>query len=140
MDTHRLILVREWDAQTTGSGCCGKIGGGYELCDQGEFHRSREEMERVGDVYGALYETFGDQLDLTVVDPRNTAFLLPTVYRDARRGGASRRQAMRAMSRATANSAVILDGKVLFDGKIAPSPSEAVAAVRAELAPAAGGA
>lgn len=140
MEKHRLILVREWDAQVTGSGCCGKIGGGYELCDRGEFHRAREEMELVGDVYGALHAAFGDQIELTVVDPRNTAFLLPVVYRDARRGGASRREALRAMSRATANSAVVLDGKVLFDGRIPPSPTEAVAAVRAELTPTAGGA
>ena len=139
METHRLILVREWDSQSTGSGCCGKIGGGHEFCDRGDFHRSRAEMERVGAVYEALYEVFGDQLELTVVDPRNTMWLLPTVYRDARRRGSSRGLALRTMARSTANGAVVLDGKLLFDGKIPPTPLEAVAAVRAELAPAGGG-
>ncbi len=134
MDTHRLILVREWDAQHTGSGCCGKVGGGHELCDQDDFRRSRDEMERVGAIYRALYETFGDELDLTVVDPRNTMWLLPTVYRDARRRGLPAGKAVRTMAMSTANGAIVLDGKVLFDGKLPPSPVEAVAAVRAELA------
>jgi hypothetical protein len=139
MGTHRLILVREWDAQHTGSGCCGKVGGGNELCDRDDFRRSREEMERVGAIYQALYETFGDELDLTVVDPRNTMWLLPTVYRDARRRGLRAGKAIRTMALSTANGAIVLDGKVLFDGKLPPSPVEAVAAVRAELATAAGG-
>lgn len=134
MTTHRTILVREWDAQHTGSGCCGRVGGSHELCDADEFARSRTEMDRSGAVYRALYDEFGDQLELTVVDPRNTAWLLPAVYLDARRRGARRRDALRTMSRATANGALVLDGRLLFDGKLPPSPAEAVAAVRAELA------
>jgi hypothetical protein len=138
MSTHRVILVREWDAQHTGSGCCGRVGGGHELCDPEDFRRARTEIERSGAVYMALWEAFGDALELTVVDPRNTAWLLPTVYRDARGRGLRPRQALREMARSTANGAVVLDGKVLFDGKLPPSPVEAVAAVRAELASASG--
>lgn len=137
MSEHRAILVREWDQQHTGSGCCGKVGAGNELCDADEFARSRAEMERVGAVYEGLYAAFGDELDLTVVDPRNTMWLLPTIFRDARRRGVSVREALRIMSRATANGALVLDGKLLFDGRIPPTPAEAVAAVRAELSGAA---
>jgi hypothetical protein len=134
--THRVILVREWDSQHTGSGCCGKVGGvGYELCDPSEFSRSREEMVRVGTVYEALHAAFpDDELDLTVVDPRNTAWMIPVVYRDARRRGLNRWEALRQVARSSANGAVVVDGKVVFDGRIPPSPGEAVAAVRAELA------
>jgi hypothetical protein len=139
MDEHRAILVREWDAQHTGSGCCGKVGAGHELCDADEFARSRAEMERVGAIYQALDASFGDELELTVVDPRNTMWLLPTVYRAARRRGMPVGDAVRTMARATANGAIVLDGKLLFDGKLPPSPTEAVAAVRAELAAPAGG-
>jgi len=33
---HRILLVREWDAQTAASGCCGRLGGvNHEL---GEAH------------------------------------------------------------------------------------------------------
>ena len=134
MTTHQLILVREWDIQHTGSGCCGRVGGDVELCDRAAFARSRAEMEHVGEVYQALHRTFGDRLELTVVDPRNTMWLLPTVYRAARRRGVRPREAIRTMARSTANGAIVLDGKVLFDGKLPASPVEAVAAVRAELA------
>ena len=140
MAIHHVILVREWDAQHTGSGCCGRVGGGVELCDPDEFAHSRTEMERVGGIYQALHAAFGDQLDLTVVDPRNTMWLLPTVYRAARRRGQRPTEAVRTMARSTANGAIVLDGKVLFDGKLPPSTVEAVAAVRAELAMTAGGA
>jgi hypothetical protein len=132
---HRVFLVREWDSQHTGSGCCGKIGGlGTEFCNPDDFARSREEMVRVGGVYEALYATFGDEIELTVIDPRNTAFMIPTIYRDGRRRGFGRWEALRHVARSSANGAVVVDGKVIFDGKIPPSPSEAVAAVRAELA------
>lgn len=140
MATHHVILVREWDAQHTGSGCCGRVGGGVELCDADDFARSRREMERVGGVYQALYGAFGDQLDLTVVDPRNTMWLLPTVYRAARRRGQRPTEALRTMARSTANGAIVFDGKLLFNGKLPPSPAEAIAAVRTELAATAGGA
>lgn len=134
MGTHRVLLVREWDSQHTGSGCCGRIGGDYELCDRADFARSREEMVRVGAVYEALHDAFADDIELTVVDPRNTIWLIPTVYRDARRRGLSRGNALRQVLRASANGAVVIDGKVVFDGKIPPTPTEAVAAVQAELA------
>ena len=57
---HRVLLVREWDWQNTGSGCCGRVGGGHEFCDAADFARSRQEMVRVGSVYEALREAFGD--------------------------------------------------------------------------------
>jgi hypothetical protein len=132
---HRVLLVREWDWQNTGSGCCGRVGGGHEFCDAADFARSREEMVRVGSVYEALRQAFGDdEIEVTVVDPRNTVWMIPTIYRDARRSGVGRVEALRQVARSSANGAVVVDGKVIFDGRIPPSPSEAVAAVRAELA------
>lgn len=132
--THRVVLVREWDWQLTGSGCCGKVGGqGHELGDAHAFRRSREEMVRTGAVYEALRCAFGDDVELTVVDPRNTAWIVPSIYRDARRHGLSRADALRSVVKATANGAVVVDGRVLFDGRIPPTPAEALAAVRAEL-------
>jgi hypothetical protein len=131
---HRVVLVREWDAQHTGSGCCGKVGGTYELCDVSDFARSRAEMVRVGAVYEALRQAFDDdEVEVTVVDPRNTAWMIPVIYRDARRSGLGRLDALRQVARSSANGAVVVDGKVIFDGRIPPTPSEAVAGVRATL-------
>jgi hypothetical protein len=134
-----VFLVREWDWQKTGSSCCGTIGGeGHPFSAATEYRHCREEMERSGLVYEALRETFED-LDVTVVDPRNTMWLLPAVYRDARRRGLGRAESLRQMARSTANGALVMDGRVLFDGRVPPSPAEAVAAVRAELSGAAPG-
>ena len=43
---HRIILVREWDSQVTGSGCCGRLGGqNHEFGDAETFAANRREME-----------------------------------------------------------------------------------------------
>lgn len=132
---HRVLLVREWDQQVGGSGCCGRlntasIGAICETADS-PFARSRIDMEKVGEVYRALRERFPpDQVELTVVDPRNTLWLLPTIWRDARRRGLPVSAALRQVSRATSACALVCDGAVLLTD---PTPQEAVAAVEADL-------
>lgn len=133
---HRVLLVREWDVQMGGSGCCGRLGGlDGELCDPADVNApARRDMEAMGEVYRALLAEFGDdQLDLTVVDPRNTAAIVPLIYRDARRRGMSVRTALRQVRTGVATGAVVLDGKVL-SSKGLPAPRDVVAAVRGELA------
>lgn len=133
---HRVILVREWDVQMGSSGCCGRLGGlDSEFCAPSEVNaRARQNMEAMGAVYRALLAEFGDErLDLTVIDPRNTAAIVPMLYRDARRRGMTRREAWRQVRAGTATGAVVLDGKVL-SARGVPSPDAAVAAVRDELA------
>lgn len=68
---------------------------------------------------------------LTVVDPRNTAWLLPAVWRDARRRGLSRRAALKQVNAATQACAVLCDGLVLG---CSAEPEGAVAAVEADIA------
>lgn len=135
--THRVLLVREWDAQMTGSGCCGRVGGVHdELGDAETFCDSRGEMEAMGAVYRALRAAYPrEELDLQVVDPRNMVWLVPAIWRDARRRGASAREAWQQVRRGVAYNSVVCDGRVLFAGRV-PDPDAAVEAVRAELAPA----
>lgn len=135
MAGHRVLLVREWDEQTSGSGCCGRLGSeaveAINEAAQDPYARSRRDMERMGAVYRALQDRFGDELDLTVVDPRNTVWLLPAVWRDARRRGLPVSEALRQVNAATKPCAVVCDGMVLLaDG----TPEEAVSAVEADLA------
>ena len=130
----RVILVREWDAQVGSSGCCGRLGG--LDCDVGEEHtfaHARADMEAMGAVYQALHAEFGDVIDLQVVDPRNTVWLVPTIWRDARARGYSAGQTWRQIRRGAAQGAVICEGKVLHTGA-PPDPTDIVDAVRAELA------
>ncbi len=131
---HRVILVREWDSQVTGSGCCGRLGGEKtELGDTTTFAANRREMERMGEVYRALRkDLFDEEVELTVVDPRNAVWLIPAILRDARRRGFSALETWRQLRDGVSYNAVIFDGKVLFSGRV-PAAEDAVAAVRSEL-------
>ncbi|MGF1473586.1 MAG: hypothetical protein ACFB50_17835 [Rubrobacteraceae bacterium] len=131
---HRIILVREWDSQTAASGCCGRLGGeNNELGDPDTYRHNREEMEKMGRVYRALREDlFDEEVGVTVVDPRNMVWLIPSVLKDARKRGLSISETLRSVNRSVSYNAVILDGKVLFSGRV-PEPEEAVAAIRSEL-------
>ena len=131
---HRVILVREWDAQLAASGCCGRLGGeNSELGDAETFAATRCEMEAMGEVYRALRaELFDEDAEVTVVDPRNMVWLVPTILKDARRRGLGIKGVWDNVRRGVSYNAIIVDGKVLFSGRIPPS-EVAVAAVKKEL-------
>ncbi|NIJ11364.1 hypothetical protein FHU38_001708 [Saccharomonospora amisosensis] len=136
MVEHRVVLVRQWDQQLGGSGCCGRLDGEAvrELHGHAEepYAHCRTDMEAVGAVYLALRSRFrADEVELTVVDPRNTAWVLPAVWRDARRRGLRWREALRQLNAATKACAVVCDGLVLDCGT---EPGRVVAAVEADLA------
>jgi hypothetical protein len=132
---HRIILVREWDSQVAASGCCGRLGGeNTELGDTATFAANRAEMEAMGEVYRALRaELFDEDAEVTVVDPRNMVWLVPTIMKDARRRGLGIKEVWDNIRRGVSYTAIIVDGKVLFNGRI-PPPEDAVAAVKKELA------
>jgi hypothetical protein len=132
--THRIILVREWDAQLAASGCCGRLGGqNTELGDTETFAANRREMEAMGEVYRALRaELFHEDVQIAVVDPRNMVWLVPALLKDARRRGPDLRESWYQLRRGVSYTAIILDGKVLFSGRI-PPVEDAVAAVKREL-------
>jgi len=71
-----VILIREWEAQITGSGCCGRLGGDF-LTREGEpvFRERRACMETMAPLSRTLRETFGDSIELQVLDPRNPALM-----------------------------------------------------------------
>ncbi len=131
---HRIILVREWDAQLAASGCCGRLGGqNTELGDTETFAANRREMEAMGEVYRALRaELFDEDAEIAVVDPRNAVWLVPTLLKDARRRGLGLKETWGQLRRAVSYNSIIVDGKVLFSGRI-PPVEDAVAAVKKEL-------
>ncbi|MQA87151.1 MAG: hypothetical protein GEV03_21620 [Streptosporangiales bacterium] len=144
-----MLLVREWDAQTSGSGCCGRLSTeavgvvAEESRAPAPYAHVRADMLRFGEVYRALWSQYGESSDylggtasgpveLTVVDPRNMVYLVGAIWRDARRRGLSVREAARQVHAGTAAQALVCDGVVLFSGRI-PAPEEAVAAVAGDL-------
>jgi hypothetical protein len=131
---HRIILVREWDAQLAASGCCGRLGGeNSELGDKDTFAANRCEMEAMGEVYRALRaELFNEDAEITVVDPRNMIWLVPSLLKDARKRGFGIRETWNHLRRGVSYTAIIVDGRTLFNGRI-PPVEDAVAAVKKEL-------
>lgn len=130
---HRVLLLREWDQQTTGSGCCGRLEGGTtEVAGAADFSRAREGMERMGAVYRALRREL-PTVEVQIVDPRNITFLLPGVLRDARRSGATWREALAELRRGSGQGAILVDGRVVSSGPI-PEPDRAVELVLDQLA------
>ena len=132
---HRIMLVREWDSQTSGSGCCGRLGG--EHCDVGHpdtFAHSRPLMEAMGAIYRALRsELPRDTVEITVVDPRNMVWLVPTILRDGRRRGLSGGELWRELRQGVRNGAIVVDGRALSAHDYAQA-DDAVDAVLRELA------
>lgn len=133
---HRVLLVREWDQQVGSSGCCGRLNSAsvdaVNPAAESPYAHARVRMEAVGRVYTTLRGAFGeDEVDVTVVDPRNFVWLVPTVWRDARRRGLSTAAALRACHRATATGVLVCDGRVLGRDLTA---EQALDAVRADLA------
>lgn len=125
--THRVLLVREWDQQTTGGSCCGRLeGGDTAFTGAADFTRCRHGMEAMGAVYRALAaELPRDRVDIEVVDPRNLTFLVPGILRDARRRGLGWRDAAGQVRRGAGQGAIVVDGEVVSSGRI-PEPGVAV--------------
>jgi hypothetical protein len=131
---HRIILVREWDAQVSASGCCGRLGGeNTELGDKDTFAQNRREMEAMGEVYRALKAELVDvDMEITVVDPRNMIWLVPTLLKDSRKRGLGIGGIWSQLRRGVSYNAIIVDGKTLFSGRI-PTAEVALEAVKEEL-------
>lgn len=131
--THHLILVRELDQQMSSSGCCGRIEGdaAFWSSDGCVFPERRVMMNRFGEIYRAVRQTFGDSVEITVIDPRNLIAFFPLVIRDAIRFQVPLGTALRAAT-STSIATAILDGQLLFARK-APSPAEVVDLISGRL-------
>ncbi|MES1940775.1 hypothetical protein T5B8_11052 [Salinisphaera sp. T5B8] len=84
-------------------------------------------MQHTGEIYRALAQAAPD-LELVVADPRNLLWLYPAVWKSARADGASVFAALRAVARAGAPVAVVVDGHTLYSGRL-PDTATVVNAV-----------
>lgn len=126
------MLVREQDAQHSGSGCCGRLGEAHtDLGPAADYGHSRAVMEELGVVYRRLQEV-APGLAIDVVDPRNTIWLYPAVWRASRRAGHGVAATFRNLTRAGAPAAVVLDGETLFSGQL-PEPAIIIDTILARL-------
>ena len=78
-----VILIREWEEQLSGSGCCGQVEGHFLVKDgQPAFGERRACMDAMGPIYRTLKNRFGDAIELQVVDPRNMLTVIFLLLRD----------------------------------------------------------
>jgi hypothetical protein len=119
---HHLILVRELDQQMSGS--CARLQGEFTPWGGSEpvFPERRERMNRVGEIYRAVREAYGEEVRITILDPRNLISFVPMVARDAARYGVPWGDAVRTMISGSVSTGVF-DGQILFERRL-PAPAE----------------
>ncbi len=133
-----VILVREWEQQMSGSGCCGRLEGDFAMCgDERVFAERRAVMEGMGPVYMMLRERFGDSVEVQIVDPRNISllFLLIRDFRAFRVGlGASLRTLLRLPKQGVVVNGRLVDRSARPDlERVAEVVTRAVAGSRAPV-------
>lgn len=120
---HHLILIREIDEQLSGSGCCGRVEGDLRQWvgarDRCFFPGRRALMDAFGAVYRAVKAEFGEEVRVSVVDPRNQVSLVPMIVRDAVRYRVPALTALQSVLSAGVCSAVF-DGQLLFRRELPP--------------------
>ncbi len=126
-----VILIREWEEQLSGSGCCGRVEGDF-LTHQREpaFRERRARMEAMAPLSRTLRERFGDAIELQVLDPRNPAlfFLLLRDFWAFRVGVV---EALKTIGRLPIQ-AVVVNGRLLSRGEW-PDPLEVVQILEEEI-------
>jgi hypothetical protein len=139
MSRHRVLLIRPWGSAAAGSGCCAGAAG-FPLDDRpedGAPGRFRVEQRALGEVYLAVRAGLPSEVDVDIVDPHNTLFLLPAIVRDGRRRRRPWRALLADLARAPGYAAIIVDGRVVSDGGV-PAPERALRLIREALVTATG--
>lgn len=112
---HRILLVGPWrPGPGGGGGCCsaGPEGIGCQHAHDPSAAQDRPSND-AGAAVRALRSSAGPSVDVQLVDPRNTVYLLPAVYRDARAAGVGRGPAAMTAIRATTPWTLVVDGTIV---------------------------
>lgn len=96
-----------------------------------DFSHSRQRMNEIGVIWRRVRAEM-PALTIDIVDPRNTMWLYPSLWREARRAGLGWRARLAVLARAGAPLAVVLDGEVLYAGEL-PAADIVVRRVLARL-------
>jgi len=121
-----IILIRETDAQMTGSGCCGKLeGDNAKFCGNYVFADTRKIKEDIGEIVQALNGEFGEAVEITVVDPRNQLYLYPKILKDIWKYRPSWKSTIKGVFMMISVPSIIINGEICYIRKI-PSEQEIV--------------
>jgi len=108
-----IILIRETDAQLTGSGCCGKLeGDNAKFSNAFVFAETRQIKETMGEILQSLTKRFSDSIEITVVDPRNFLYLYPKILKDVMVFRPSLKSSLKALFMMIAVPSIIINGEI----------------------------
>jgi len=112
-----VLLIREWERQTSASGCCAHLKADFLIPDrERSFPERRAIMEAMGPLYRDLRERYGDAVQVQVLDPRNFLSMLPLLVRDFRAHGVGLAEALRTLCRLPVTG-VVVNGRLLASGR-----------------------
>lgn len=114
--TPSILLIREWEGQTSGSGCCGRLEGDFLQCAESQpvAAERRAVMEGMGPLYLSLRERLGETAEIEVVDPRNVSLFF-LLLRDFWRYRVGVGEALRTLANIPVQ-AVVVNGRVVARG------------------------
>lgn len=108
-----IILIRETDAQLTGSGCCGKLeGDNAKFNGSFVFAETRKIKETMGDVFQTLTKKYSDSIEIAVVDPRNFLYLYPKILKDVLVFRPSLRSTLKAIFMMITVPSIVINGEI----------------------------
>lgn len=133
----RVLLIRENAETLTCSSCAGSLEGieAFGSCDVPDYDTVRATMHRMGALYRALREAYGDSVEIDVVDPRNQVFLIPSLIGDYRRFKPRLGAFLKTLFFGISPCSVIVNGTQRYARDL-PEPGDLVAEVGAALEPA----
>ena len=119
----RGILIRENAETLTCSDCAGSLEGidSFGSCEVPDYAATRTVMNRVGELYLALREKFGENVEIDVVDPRNEIYLIPVLLGDYRRYHPPLGVFLKTLFLGISPSSVIVNGRSIHVGDL-PAP------------------
>ena len=120
----RVIFIRENPETLTCSNCAGTLEGidAFGSRQVPDYAPVRSVMNRVGELYLALRQEYGDKVQIDVVDPRNQLYLIPTLIRDYRRYRPALGAFLKTLFLGISPLSVIVNGRAMHMGKL-PSPN-----------------
>lgn len=126
MNEVSVILVLEQPEQTTGSGCCGKLGGDAgEICGPEVFSEAKALREQFGILHRAVRQLFPqERVSVVTVDPRNQLYLVPKLWRDVFRYRPGVRASMTTTLQLFSLPAVLVNGRVVSSRGAPVDPDE----------------
>lgn len=119
----RIIMIRENAETVTCSSCAGSLEGidAFGASRVLDYASTERVITEVGALYMALRKSFGDTIEIDVVDPRNELYLFPTLISDYRKYRPPLGAFLKTLFLGISPASIIINGVERHKGNL-PSP------------------